>query len=214
MRSARSGWIQQEGEGLGVSDDRDALVYQAIGGDPDNLTHPPERTVEVPESLLWELAERVEQLEATVNRLENGQSPPAEDDPLLYAYAWMVVSGDGESLSTSETIAVTLHRNWDDIAWSLGDVDNRRFGVDTKTKANVKYQPSRLRYRLREQLGWDPANIQIYRGLKRLASLSGGEERVDARSNRVHISGGEYAYREMATADNQDVKRVVWRETE
>lgn len=193
-----------------MTDARDIAVWEEIGGDPDGLRDPPEVTVEVPESLLWELSERVDRLETELAALKNGHDLNDGITP-IEAYAAMLENGDADALTTSQTIAATLHNGWEEIAWQLGDHDHRKIGIDTKSKATVKYQPSRIRYRLRERLGWDPDNKQIYRGLKCLALESGGEERINQSDNRVHVSGGVYEYREMATADNKDVKRVVWR---
>lgn len=146
--------------------------------------------------------------------LEDGAvaEEPEEDSPPLVHYANIPREEREGLLSTSELIAVTLHDEWDSIAWKLGTSSNRRIGVDTKTKAAAKYNPSRIRYRLKEKLDRDFQATEIYRGLKRLAKLSGGEERVDEGTNRVHVSGGLYEYREMTTADYDEVKRVVWRD--
>lgn len=150
---------------------------------------------------------RLERLEEN----ETGQAAVDDDAPLLVHYANIPEDDREDALSTSEQIALTLHCEWSDIAWTMGDSDNRKVGVDTKTKANAKYNPSRLRHRLKEKVGHDLQATEIYRGLKRLAILSGGEECVNAADNRVHVTGGWYEYREMTTADNQDVKRVVWK---
>lgn len=157
--------------------------------------------------------ERLDSLE------QRSQAPDQdEDQPPLYAYARLDPEDREEELTTAERIAVTIHDAWIDIAWTLGGGSNyagerneARIGVDTKTTANAKYSPSRLRYRLKKELDWEPAHNQIYRGLKKLADISGGEEVVDATTGRVHIRGGEYEYREMATADGNDTKRVLWR---
>lgn len=158
-------------------------------------------------------------VEQRLERLEDGQQQPDEEDTFpLYTYAQLDEEDREAELTTSEYIAVTIHEQWADIAWTLGGAQNyagesseQRAGVDTKTTANAKYNPSRLKHRLKKELGWDPAANQIYRALKKLAELSGGEEVVDATSGRVHVRGGLYEYREMATTDAQDTKRVLWR---
>lgn len=137
----------------------------------------------------------------------------AQDGPVIQQYA-NIPEGERDVLSTSEEIAVVLHENWRDIAWKLGDADNRRFGVDTKSRANAKHNPSRLRHELRRELDRDFQATEMYRGLKRLAALSGGEEHVNAGDGRVHISGGLYEYRERASPDGKHVNRVLWRATE
>lgn len=119
-----------------------------------------------------------------------------------------------DQLSTSKVIALTMHANWDEIAWKMGDSDNRRVGVDTRTKANAKYNPSKLKYRLKKELDWEPAWEEIYRALKKLADLAGGEEFVDDRTGRVQVMGGDYLYNERATPDGKQTKRVLWKAEE
>lgn len=153
------------------------------------------------------------QLEAVIDRvdtLENGT--PAEDDvePIVH-YARIPADERADKLSMSDQIAALLHEQWDDIAWALGHWEQRRYGVDTQTKANAKHNPSKLKRELTRRLDKSLQATQVYRGLQQLAKLSGGEERTDV-SGRIHISGGIYEYREMTTADNQTVKRVVWKE--
>lgn len=152
-------------------------------------------------------------------QLEQGQQTVHDDDQTpLDVYTQIDEEDREDELSTSEYIAVTIHEQWRDIAWTLGGGSNyageendQRMGVDTKSKANAKYNPSRLKHRLKKELGWDPASNEVYRGMKTLAKKSGGEEVVDATSGRVHVRGGRYEYREMATADGADTKRVLWR---
>jgi len=150
-------------------------------------------------------------------RLEDGveQQPADEDDvPVIDRYARMSDEEREEILSTAEHIAVTLHDNWRDIAWKLGDAKNRRIGVDTKTKANAKYNPSQIKHRLKQHVDRDLQSTEIYRGLQQLAKLSGGEEHVDVETGRIHIPGGLYEYHERRTADNKETRRVLWRNTE
>lgn len=154
-----------------------------------------------------------------LDALEDGHATADEDDQTpLEAYTQIDPEDREETLETSEFIAVTIHEQWGDIAWKLGggsnyagETNDTRVGVDTKTKANAKYNPSRLKYRLKKELGWDPAHNQIYRALETLADISGGEEVIDDYSGRVQVMGGRYEYREMATADGKDTKRVLWR---
>lgn len=158
-------------------------------------------------------------VEDRLERLEEGSQQPVEDDSTpLEAYTQIDEDDRENELSTSEFIAVTMHEQWADVAWTMGGGSNyagetveTRIGVDTKTTANAKYNPSMLKHRLKRELGWDPASNQVYRGMKTLAKISGGEEVIDASSGRAHVRGGEYEYREMATADGQDTKRVLWR---
>lgn len=158
-----------------------------------------------------------------LSALESGETCQQEEQgPPIIHYANIPEDERADHLGTSDHIAVTLHDYWDEIAWSMGGVrdqisgelTNRRVGVDTKTKANAKYNPSRLRHRLMQRLDRDFQAVEIYRGMEALAKLSGGEEHVDDVASRVHITGGLYEYHQKATADGQDVKRVLWRSEE
>lgn len=164
------------------------------------------------------LTNRLDDLEADVENTADDNGP---DGPPLVHYAQIDPSDREDALDTSERIAVTMHEHWDDIAWTLGGGSNysnrrskQRIGVDTKTAANAKYNPSKLRHRLKRLLDRDPEWNEIYRGLKQLAVLSGGEEHIDDGTGRAYIVGGRYHYEERATADGGDTKRVCWRVTE
>ncbi|WP_154018488.1 nucleotidyltransferase domain-containing protein [Halolamina rubra] len=75
---------------------------------------------------------------------------------------WLQLDADARAaeLSTSEQIALVLHDHWDEIPCTIGGGSNyagthneQRVGVDTKTEANAKHNPSRLKHRNpREQL--------------------------------------------------------------
>ncbi len=204
--------------------DDDKALLEHLDEEADDLT------VEEVEAHVTELRSDIRELRAQfrkykhavddrLERLEQGQQPAddAAQTPLM-AYTQIDESDREDELLTSEYIAVTMHENWDDLAWTLGGGSNyagqeatRRIGVDTKSKANAKYNPSRLKHRLKQLLGWNPASNEVYRGLQTLAKISGGEEAVDATSGRVHVHGGLYEYREMATVDSADTKRVLWR---
>ncbi len=154
-----------------------------------------------------------------LTRLENRQAA-GEQDSAVPLETWLQLDADARAseLSTSEHIALVLHEHWQDIAWTMGGGSNyagttheQRVGVDTNTTANAKYNPSRLKHRLKQALDFDPHHEQVYRGLKRLADATGGEEYVDDTAGRTHIVGGWYQYHEKATADGEDTKRVLWR---
>lgn len=153
-------------------------------------------------------------VEQRLQQLEDGNAGGAVDDdaPPIVHYANLSAEDRDAELSTSERIAVTLHEEWEDVAWKLGDAENRRMGVDTKTKANAKHNPSKLRHRLKAKLDRDFEAIEIYRGLKRLAKLSGGSEFTKDQGNRVEIIGGWYRYEERATPDAKGTVKVLWRD--
>lgn len=167
------------------------------------------------EALLREFRTFQGDVEGRLQALEDGNTGATPSDgPVIQQLSTIPEDDRDDVLATSKRIALVLHENWEDISWRLGDYEQRRFGVDTKTRANAKYNPSRLRYELKRELDRDLQSTEIYRGMKRLATLSGGEERVDASTSRVHISGGLYQFREMVTADGADTKRVLWRDEE
>lgn len=201
------------------SDERDAALWESIGGDPADLErNGAASTVEVPERAWEAILGRLDELEGRMETLEGNGYIPDEDDPTIEHYAAMPAE-EWDQLDTSIQIAVTLHEQWQDLAWKLGGGRNyagnsaeQRFGIDTKTKANVKYQPSKIRYELRRELDRDLQVNEIYRGMQRLAKLSGGTEHVDSRDDRVHITGGLYEYREQSTIDGKAIRRVLWRD--
>lgn len=157
--------------------------------------------------------------ERRLDALEQRQSDTADEDaPELVRYAQFSEEQREDVLTTRQRIAVTLYEEWNEIAWTLGGgsnyagtKNNQRIGVDTKTTANAKYNPGKLKHELRRSLGEDLDSNQVYRGMKALADLSGGEEYVDE-DGRLHITGGWFVYHEKPTADGNDTKRVVWEE--
>lgn len=165
-----------------------------------------------------EFRQHKHEVDQRLTALEDGNHTDAGGDaPAIVHYANIPADERPDLLSTSELIAVTLHDEWADIAWKLGggstihgDSVDSHFGVDTKTKATAKHQPSKLRYELKRSLERDFQVNEIYRGMKRLAKLSGGYEHV-GEDGRATIAGGLYKYREVATADNSENRRVLWR---
>lgn len=160
------------------------------------------------------LFSRVDDLESQVDATGDDDVPP------IVRKARMTPEEREDNLSKSEHLAVLLHEFWDEIRWEMGatgtdihgnDLDTK-FGVDTKSKANAKYSPSKLKYRLKEYANHDLHSMQVYRALQRLAKDSGGSEYT--KNGRVEIRGGTYEYREVATPDGKDTRRVVWRDAE
>lgn len=172
-------------------------------------------------ALLREHEQRLDHHEDRFDRLEDGGLETETDDAAatIDRYANIPRDERAELLDTSEHIAATIHGNWDQIAWTLGggrnahgDRATQRVGVDTASRATVQYSPSKLKHRVTTILDEDFQSVQLYRGMKRLAKLTGGEERVNV-DGRVHISGGTYEYREQSSPDNTDgqITRVLWR---
>jgi hypothetical protein len=196
------------------SESRAQALWEAVGGDAGDLKgNGSAETVEVTYELLDNIFGRTNDLEDRIDELERSPDGVSEHAPPIEYYANIPPEERAELLSTSEQIAVELHTNWEDIAWKLGDATHRRIGVDSKTKANAKYNPSRLKQRLKGLLNRDFESIEIYRGLKRLAKLSGGEETTDS-ANRVHVTGGLYEYHHRSTIDGRDTKHVLYRSNE
>lgn len=202
-------------------DDRDRAVLEHIDQEIDEATDADEfeRIARDLRDRVSELRAEFRQFEGEVNRrldaLEEGETgSSAEEGPPVVHYADIPEDERGDLLSTSEHIAVTIHDRWDEIAWEIGtmnDRQERKVGIDTKTKANAKYNPSKIRHRLKVSLDRDFQANEIYRGMRQVAKLSGGVEHVGDHG-RSTIAGGLYKYREMTTADNQETKRVLWRD--
>lgn len=202
--------------------DRDALIWQEIGGEPEELQNNGQREHIDSEFITrTEFKQFADRVFSRLHQLETTTGESIDPDaPVLVYYANMPEKHH-DNLETSKRIAVTLHNNWRDIAWQLGGGTNvtgdkvqSKVGVDTKTKANAKYNPSLIRHRLKIYCDRDFQMNEVYRGLRQLAKLSGGTEHVDGVAGRVRITGGLYEYQERATADGKDVRRVLWRTTE
>lgn len=190
------------------SEDRDALVWEAIGGDPDDLVVDGDDadadTEYVPRDEFDELAEDVGSLRDTVKRLarrvNNIQGDGFDGLNTLEKYTRMVENGDNDALSASDRRAVEIHRHWDSLAERLA---NGHLGVSTRKKSTKRHGPAQLKVDLQHLLGEDLENIQIYRAMKRTAELSGGSAEPDE-YGRTHIVGGIYEYHERTSPDNTD----------
>lgn len=158
--------------------------------------------------------QRVDKLE---DEMESAPSPVDEDATTLDRYANIPEDEREKLLSTSDHIAAVIHENWSDLAWALGDAANRRYGVNTATKADVKHNPSKLKVDLKKYLDKELQSMQIYRAMQAVASLSGPDDEIDESTDdagRTHIVGGEYEYHERPTPDNSRNKRELYRVNE
>lgn len=174
---------------------------------------PVERRLRDAEQQLDAQRDLIQQLVQSVNRLqdtvEGGRGPVGQTT--LEKYSTMTPDDRREVLPRSEQRAVTIYEHWDDIAWKTGEAfDTPRRVIETGSVANVKHSPSKAKYRLEqvfdEELAWN----EIYRALKAVAKLSGGEESVDD-AGRTHITGGTFEYHVQRTGDNSDTRRVLER---
>lgn len=190
------------------SDERDAAVWEAVGGDADELAvdgkDADDDTEYVTREEYDELQEEVHQLRDTVKRLvrqiNNQRGDGFEGLNTLEKYTRMVENGDDESLSASDRRAVAIHRNWDAIAERMA---NGNLGVSTKKRSAKAHGPSQLKVDLQNILGEDLQNTQIYRAMKRAAKLSGGTAEPNE-YGRTKIVGGIYEYHERTSPDNTD----------
>jgi len=124
----------------------------------------------------------------------------------LQKYASMDEGDREELLSTSERRAVSIYRHWDDLAW----VANGKELLETQARANAKNNPSKLRYRLNKHFGESLQSNEMYRAMKAVARLSGGDEETDT-NGRTHITGGDFEYHVLPTADGSKTRRVLER---
>lgn len=115
-----------------------------------------------------------------------------------------------KQLSANKKRAVTLYEDWTDVAWrpDANEENLNKWRVDTARRLDVKNQPSRLKHELEQREGETLSWNDVYRTMKQMAKMSGGEEEVDS-YGRSHIVGGDYEYHERPTADNSRMKRVL-----
>lgn len=111
-----------------------------------------------------------------------------------------------ELLSTSERRAVSIYENWDELAWTT----QHKNLMETQARANAKNQPSKIKYRLEKHFDTSLQANEIYRAMKAVARLSGGEESTDT-DGRTHVTGGDFEYHVLPTADNSRTRRVLER---
>lgn len=199
--------------------DRDRAVLEASGVEaaPEADDDTDERIAELEakvDLVLDELeAERQKRRElvSIVNELQRETRGDASlvGNTTLQKYASMTEDDREELLSTSERRAVDVHLHWDELAWNA---QGRRL-VDTAARANAKNQPSKLKYRLEKHFDRSIQWTEIYRLMKALARLSGGDAETDT-AGREHITGGSYEYHHRATPDGKETKRILMEATE
>lgn len=124
----------------------------------------------------------------------------------LEKYSSMTPEDRDELLSTSEWRAVEIHDHWDDLAWTT----QTKNLMETQARANAKNQPSKIKYRLEKHFDTDLQANEIYRAMKAVARLSGGEASTDT-NGRTHITGGTYEFHVLSTTDGSGTRRVLER---
>ncbi|TSD15088.1 hypothetical protein DP107_04335 [Haloglomus irregulare] len=194
----------------GALSDRDTAVMDSAMGQPDGKDEVAalrERVAELEVELdaerdtnqqlrqdLANVANRVSDLEAAV---EGGDQITGSTQLERYSS----LDGDlEEKLSASERRAVAIYELWPELSMEDGE---GRWYVDTKRNSTAKYQPNRTKRKLEQDLDEDLHWEQVYRAMKRLAELSGGEAAVD-QHGRKHVTGGEWEYHEKTSPDNTD----------
>jgi hypothetical protein len=199
--------------------DRDEQVMELLNDGeaaPPSQTDDPDELRETIHELAGELEstkEDLRQYKTETNRRLNAIEQQLDGDvstagsTTLEQYASMPEDVREETLGPTDNRAVTLYLEWDNIAWK-GPYDDAEWCVDTKAKANQKNNPSRLKVNLEratnESLDWK----EVYRAMKAVAKLSGGDEETD-QYGRTHIVGGDFEYHQLPTADNSGAKRVL-----
>ena len=187
--------------------ERDKLVFEAASssGESSDLSEQVAARVDALESVVESMQDDIASLQAeiqkereqkrelvqTVDRLQDAVE--RRDDltgaSTLEKYASMDEADRRGLLSTSEQRAVSIYQSWDGLAW----VASEKELLETQARANVKNNPSKMKYRVEKHFNELLRVNDIYRALKAVARLSGGEEETD-RNGRTHITGGDFEY--------------------
>ncbi|PSQ43774.1 hypothetical protein BRD07_01250 [Halobacteriales archaeon QS_9_68_42] len=200
--------------------DRDEAVLEATveSGDDADLAGRVAALESLVESLQADIAGLEADLEAgrehkrglarTVNRLQDAVEGRDElvGASTLEKYASMDKADREKLLSTSERRAVSIYQNWDELAWMA----NGKELLETQARANAEHNPSKLRYRLNKHFDESLQATEIYRALKAVARLLGGDEETDT-NGRTHVTGGAFEYHVLPTADGTKTRRVLER---
>jgi hypothetical protein len=203
--------------------DRDELVLAETvePGDDDDLAD----RVAALESLVESMQADIARLEAAldaeredtrnlvqmVNRLQDA----VEDrDKLVGAstlekYASMDKADRESLLSTSEQRAVSIYRHWDDLAW----VAQGHEVIETQARASATGKQSKAKFRLEKHFDESLQSTELYRALKAVARLSGGEASTDE-YNHERITGGDFEYRHVYKRSGNGTRRVLERVTD
>ena len=149
-------------------------------------------------------------LVAKVNRIEDAienDGNLAVGRTTLEKFSSMSEDDREELLGPSDRRAVEIYEHWDELAWTAGHMGSERL-METKARANAKHQPAKIKYRLEQHFDESLAWNEIYRVMKAVARLSGGEEET-GEYGRTKILGGDFEYEETTTADGSDTRRVL-----
>jgi len=207
------------------SDDRDAAVWEAIGGDPAKIEEDGKAVGGVPdEPPEWFVSflQEFRRLQRRVSELEQGENGREKVNPnltTLQKYAKMDSALRADTLGKTDRIAVAIYQNWVDLQEKLGDAENRRYGVSTRRNSTKKNNPSQFRIDLEnivdDELLDDKGRLSwaiIHDAMMAVATLSGGAPEHDE-YGRKHITGGLFEYHEKPTPGTGDTLYKVLYET-
>lgn len=125
----------------------------------------------------------------------------------LEKYASMPEQVREDTLGPSDQRAVAIYTHWDDLA----ERTQAGYCVSTRRNSTMKNNPAKFRVQLENVLGDDLRWVEVYRAMKAVAKLSGGEPEPD-QYDRLHITGGDFEYHERATPDGSDTYKVLVKE--
>jgi seryl-tRNA synthetase len=186
VKEFRQGYEQQAGEIAALEERVDRLQ--------NDLQKERQRRAETTD----ELRDAIDQLRAVIE----DEDVDLDGKTTLEKYAAMPPEVREETLGASDRRAVALYENWFDVAKQT----KRGYVVSTSRNQHKKNSPSDLRPTLSDKTGEDLAWNEVYRAMKAVAKLSGGELEIDD-YDREHVAGGAIEYHEMPTADGQQMKK-------
>ena len=196
-----------------VDDERINAVEQAVATMQEQLADMQEQLSTTKRELaetrqeLGEERQAKKELVGKLNQLEEAVEGDvtAVGSSTLEKYSTMPEDVREDVLGTTDQRAIKIYNHWDEISWR--NAENEWF-VDTKSKLTTKNQPSKLKHALKGVLQEDLQWNEVYRAMKAVAKLSGGEEHTD-QYGRTHITGGDFEYHVVTTADNSDTRKVL-----
>lgn len=148
------------------------------------------------------------QVETRLDRLEKqiggGQELGDVPESKLERYLQIPPDEREELLGPSERRALAIVENWDTLARRA----DAGWVVSTHRNSVKKHNPSQFRLDLEGILGEDLQWIEVYRAMKAVAKLSGGEPEPD-QYGRMHIARGTFQYHEKPTPDGQDTYKLL-----
>lgn len=145
-------------------------------------------------------------VEDRLSALEDGHAATEADAAphTLAKFAAMPEEERAELLGATDQRAVSIYEHWDDLA----EQANAGYVISTRRSSTTKHGTSKLRTDLNKIFDEDLEWTQIYRAMKAVARLSGGQETADD-WGRTHIYGGAWEFHEKPTPDASDTHKVL-----